>query len=403
MSISVDASKCNGCGLCAKSCGSNAIEVKDKLATITIESCTMCGACVSTCHFKAISIDIEKQASEDLTKYKGVWVFGEQRDGKVAPVVFELINVGRTLANDRNTELAVVILGNNISEAVEELASYPVDKVYVCEAPELENYDAERYCRVLTDITRELKPEIFLAGATTTGRSFMSGVAINLYTGLTADCTGLEIGEDGLLHQTRPAYGGNIMATILCPYTRPQMSTVRHKVFPTSAKRCDGKAEIVNLTPKSNLFSSRSKVLDFIESVGEKVNLVDADIIISGGRGLGCPENFSIVRELADEIGAAVGASRAAVDAGWIPYAHQVGQTGKTVCPKVYIACGISGAVQHQVGMKSSDTIIAINKDPNAPIFSIADYGFVGDVLEILPLLTKKIKQMRGAPAACKV
>ncbi len=398
MSISVDASKCTGCTLCVKACGTNAIEVKDKLATITLESCTMCGACVSSCKFNAISIDIEKQATEDLSRYKGVWVFGEQRDGKVAPVVFELINIGRTLADDRNTELAVVILGNNISEAVEDLASYPVDKVYVYEAPELENYDAERYCRVLTDVTRELKPEIFLAGATTTGRSFMSGVAINLYTGLTADCTGLEIGEDGLLHQTRPAYGGNIMATILCPYTRPQMSTVRHKVFPTSCKRTEGKAEIVNLTPKLNLFSSRSKILDFIESVGEKVNLVDADIIISGGRGLGCPENFQILRELADEIGAAVGSSRAAVDAGWIPYAHQVGQTGKTVCPKIYIACGISGAVQHQVGMKSSDTIIAINKDPNAPIFSIADYGFVGDVLEILPLLTKKIKQMRGVP-----
>lgn len=398
MSISVDASKCTGCTLCVKACGTNAIEVKDKLATITLESCTMCGACVSSCKFNAISIDIEKQATEDLSKYKGVWVFGEQRDGKVAPVVFELINIGRTLANDRNTELAVVILGNNISEAVEDLASYPVDKVYIYEAPELENYDAERYCRVLTDVTRELKPEIFLAGATTTGRSFMSGVAINLYTGLTADCTGLEIGEDDLLHQTRPAYGGNIMATILCPYTRPQMSTVRHKVFPTSCKRTEGKAEIVNLTPKPDLFSSRSKILDFIESVGEKVNLVDADIIISGGRGLGCPENFQILRELADEIGAAVGSSRAAVDAGWIPYAHQVGQTGKTVCPKIYIACGISGAVQHQVGMKSSDTIIAINKDPNAPIFSIADYGFVGDVLEILPLLTKKIKQMRGAP-----
>lgn len=398
MSISVDVSKCTGCTLCVKACGTNAIEIKDKLATITLESCTMCGACVSSCKFNAISIDIEKQAAEDLSRYKGVWVFGEQRDGKVAPVVFELINIGRTLANDRNTELAVVILGNNISEAVEDLASYPVDKVYVYEAPELENYDAERYCRVLTDVTRELKPEIFLAGATTTGRSFMSGVAINLYTGLTADCTGLEIGEDGLLHQTRPAYGGNIMATILCPYTRPQMSTVRHKVFPTSCKRTEGKAEIVNLTPKPNLFSSRSKILDFIESVGEKVNLVDADIIISGGRGLGCPENFQILRELADEIGAAVGSSRAAVDAGWIPYAHQVGQTGKTVCPKIYIACGISGAVQHQVGMKSSDTIIAINKDPNAPIFSIADYGFVGDVLEILPLLTKKIKQMRGAP-----
>jgi electron transfer flavoprotein alpha subunit len=403
MSIRVDADKCNGCTLCVKSCGTNAIEVKDKLATITLESCTMCGACVAACRFQAISIDIDKQPAEDLSKYKGVWVFGEQRNGHVAPVVFELINIGRDLANARKTELAVVILGSNLADAVSQLAEYPVDKVYVCEAPELENYDAERYCRVLTDITRELKPEIFLAGATTTGRSFMSGVAINLYTGLTADCTGLEIGEDGLLHQTRPAYGGNIMATILCPYTRPQMSTVRHKVFPTSAKRCEGSAKIIHLEPKPNLFSSRSKVVDFIESVGEKVNLVDADIIISGGRGLGCPENFSILRELADEIGAAVGSSRAAVDAGWIPYAHQVGQTGKTVCPKIYIACGISGAVQHQVGMKSSDTIIAINKDPNAPIFSIADFGFVGDALEILPLLTKKIKAMRGAGETCRV
>ncbi len=403
MSISVDASKCNGCTLCVKSCGTNAIEVKDKLATITIENCTMCGACVSACRFKAISIDIEKQPQEDLDKYKGVWVFGEQREGKVAPVVLELINVGRDLAKARNTDLSVVILGDQLTDAVNELASYPVDKIYVYEAPELAVYDAERYCRVLTDVMREHKPEIVLAGATTTGRSFMSGVAIQLYTGLTADCTGLEIGEDGLLHQTRPAYGGNIMATILCPYTRPQMATVRHKVFPTSAKRCEGEAQIINLNPKPTLFSSRSKFIEFVETVGEKVNLVDADIIVSGGRGLGDADGFAVIRELADELGAAVGSSRAAVDAGWIPYTHQVGQTGKTVCPKIYIACGISGAVQHQVGMKSSDVIIAINKDPNAPIFDIATYGFVGDLFEVVPALTKKIRAMRGAPEACVI
>lgn len=402
MSIKVDASKCNGCGLCVKSCANNAIEVKDKHATISLDLCSYCSACVSTCHFGAITIEIEKQATEDLSQYKNVWVFGEQREGKVAPVVFELIGIGRQLADARGCELGVVILGNDLKDAVDNLADYPVDKVFVYEAPELAVYDAERYCRVLTDVIREHKPEIVLAGATTTGRSFMSGVAINLYTGLTADCTGLEIGDDGLLQQTRPAYGGNIMATILCPYTRPQMATVRHKVFPTSPKRCEGKAEIVNLAPKPQLFNSRSKVLDFVETVGEKVNLVDADIIISGGRGVGGPENFAMIRELADEIGAAVGSSRAAVDAGWIPYAHQVGQTGKTVCPKIYIACGISGAVQHQVGMKSSDVIIAINKDPNAPIFDIATYGFVGDIFEILPALTKKIKAMRGAAAVCK-
>lgn len=402
MAISVNA-KCNGCGLCVKACPTGAIEVKDKLATIVEDSCTYCGACVSTCRFSAISIDIDKQPTEDLSKYSGVWVFGEQRDGHVAPVVLELINIGRTLANDRGQELAVVILGHNIGDAVEMLSKYPVDKVYMYEAPELAVYDAERYCRVLTDVVREYKPEIFLAGATTTGRSFMSGVAINIYTGLTADCTGLEIGEDTLLHQTRPAYGGNIMATILCPYSRPQMSTVRHKVFPTSCIRAEGQAEVVRLEPKPQLYKSRSTVVDFIEQVGEKVNLVDADIIISGGRGLGGPENFSILRELADEIGAAVGSSRAAVDAGWIPYAHQVGQTGKTVCPKIYIACGISGAVQHLAGMGSSDMIIAINKDPNAPIFGVATYGFVGDALEILPMVTRKIKTMRGEPTVCPV
>lgn len=403
MSIRVDATKCNGCSLCSKSCANNAIEVKDKLASINLDLCNYCSACVSTCRFDAITIEIEKQATEDLTKYKNVWVFGEQREGKVAPVVFELIGIGRELADARKSELAVVILGSELDEAVKDLASYPVDKIYVCEAPELEVYDAERYCRVLTDVMREHKPEIVLAGATTTGRSFMSGVAISLYTGLTADCTGLEIGEDGLLYQIRPAYGGNIMATILCPYTRPQMATVRHKVFPTSAKRCEGEAEIINLPAKPTLFGSRSKFLEFVETVGETVNLVDADIIVSGGRGLGGPENFAIIRELADELGAAVGSSRAAVDAGWIPYAHQVGQTGKTVCPRIYIACGISGAVQHQVGMKSSDVIIAINKDPNAPIFDIATYGFVGDLFEVVPALTKKIKAMRSAPATCVV
>ncbi len=403
MPIFVNSDKCNGCTICAKACPAAAIEVKDKLATIVEANCTYCGACVSACRFRAISIEIDKQPAEDLSKYTGVWVFGEQREGHVAPVVFELINVGRKLADDRKSELAVVILGDKLGDAVAQLAMYPVDKIYVYEAPELADYDAERYCRVLTDVTREYKPEIFLAGATTTGRSFMSGVAINLYTGLTADCTGLEIGEDGLLHQTRPAYGGNIMATILCPYTRPQMSTVRHKVFPTSCLRTSGEAEIVRLTPVPAMFGSRSKVLEFVEQVGEKVNLVDADIIVSGGRGMQGPENFSLIRELANELGAAVGSSRAAVDAGWMPYPHQVGQTGKTVCPKIYIACGISGAVQHLAGMSSSDTIIAINKDPNAPIFNVADYGFVGDALEIVPMLTRKIKAMRSGADVCPV
>lgn len=398
MAIRVFEDKCNGCGLCAKSCPRVAIEVSSKMAIIDLELCNYCGSCVSACRFRAIAIEIEKQAQEDLTQYKNVWVFGEQFRGEISPVVKELTGIGRKLADDRGSELAVVVLGDKLDEAAADLADYPVDKVYVYEAPELADYDGERYSRVLADIVREFKPEIMLAGATTQGRSFMSQVAIKIYTGLTADCTGLAIGEeDGLLYQTRPAYGGNVMATILCPYTRPQMATVRHKVFPTSAKREDGsKGEIVHLTPKPKLFSSRSEILDFFCTEESCVNLVEADIIVSGGRGIQDPSNFKMIEELAQLLGGAVGASRAAVDAGWIPYAHQVGQTGKTVCPKIYIACGISGAVQHQAGMSSSDTIIAINKDPDAPIFQIANFGFVGDCLEVVPALIKQIKASRG-------
>lgn len=397
MAIRVIEEKCNGCGLCTKNCPQMAIAVDNKKAIIDLEVCNYCGACAAACRFRAITIEVDKQAQEDLSQYRGVWVFGEQFRGKVAPVVLELVGAGRKLADARNTELAVVVLGSDLSAAARELSEYPVDKVYLYEAPELAHYDGERCSRVLGDLVRALKPEILLAGATTTGRSFMSQVAIKLYTGLTADCTGLEIGDDGLLYQTRPAYGGNIMATILCPYTRPQMATVRHKVFPLPPKRTNGKApEVVHLNVKPQLHSSRSELLDFIEQVETTVNIVEADIIVSGGRGIQDPANFALIEALAKALGGAVGASRAAVDAGWIPYAHQVGQTGKTVCPKLYIACGISGAVQHLAGMSSSDTIIAINKDPDAPIFQVANFGFVGDCLEIVPLLTRKIEALRG-------
>lgn len=397
MPISVTEEKCNGCELCIKSCPQVAITVEDKLAIIDLDLCNYCGSCVSVCPFRAIAIEIDKQPVEDLAAYSGVWVFGEQRRGEIAPVVFELITAGRKLADARDTELAVVVLGDGLDRAAADLAEYPADKVYLYEAPELADYDPEPYSRVVSDIARELKPEIILAGATTTGRSFLSRVAVQLYTGLTADCTGLEIGDDGLLYQTRPAYGGNIMATILCPYTRPQMATVRHKVIPTSPKRTDGtKAQVVHLNPKPQLFGTRSKIIEFIEHIESTVNIVEADVIVSGGRGIQDPANFALLEELAKELGGAVGASRAAVDAGWIPYPHQVGQTGKTVCPKLYIACGISGAVQHLAGMASSDTIIAINKDPHAPIFQIANFGFVGDCLEIVPLLTKQVRSLRG-------
>jgi electron transfer flavoprotein alpha subunit len=400
MSIRVIEEKCIGCKVCVKTCPTAAISMEGKLATIVVDSCTYCGSCVSACKFKAIVIEIEKQARENLDLYKGVWVFGEQYDGHLAGVVPELIGAGRKLADARGSELAVVVLGDDLDALAEQLAHYPVDKVYLAEHPKLARYRPEPYSRVLSSLVRAYKPEIVLAGATTTGRSFLSRVATDLYTGLTADCTGLEIGDNGLLYQTRPAFGGNIMATILCPYTRPQMATVRHKVMQAALPGDAATAEIVRVPPAEGLLASQVSVLDFVTDVTQKVNLVEADVIVSGGRGMGKPENFALLQELADLIGGAVGASRAAVDSGWMPYPHQVGQTGKTVCPKLYIACGISGAVQHLAGMQSSDCIIAINRDADAPIFQVADFGFVGDAVEVVTELIKQIKSRQPVGVA---
>ncbi|HOS43364.1 MAG TPA: electron transfer flavoprotein subunit alpha, partial [Armatimonadota bacterium] len=347
MSIRVIEDKCKGCTLCVKACPTMAVKMEGKLATIAVESCNFCGSCVSACKFKAITIEIEKQAREDLDAYTGVWVFGEQHDGQLAGVVPELIGAGRRLADARGCALGVVVLGHELDALGAAVAKYPVDKVYLYDHPKLARYRPEPYSRVLANLCRRYKPEIVLAGATTIGRGFLSRVAVDLYTGLTADCTGLEVGEDGLLYQTRPAFGGNIMATILCPYTRPQMATVRHKVMPAALPGDVARAAIIRETPVEQLLTSSVNILEFIPDFTQKVNLVDADVIVSGGRGMGKPEHFALLQELADLLGGAVGSSRAAVDAGWMPYPHQVGQTGKTVCPKLYIACGISGAVQH--------------------------------------------------------
>lgn len=400
MSIRVIPDKCVGCKICTRSCPQNAISMDGKLAVIDLDLCTYCGACVSACKFEAIAIEIEKQAREDLDAYRGVWVYGEHDGGKLAGVVPELIGKGRQLADARGAELAVVVLGSSLEALGEELAKYPVDKVILYDHPKLERFRPEPYTRVLSQLVRAHKPEIVLAGATTTGRSFLARVATDLYTGLTADCTGLEVGDDGLLYQTRPAFGGNIMATILCPYTRPQMATVRHKVMPAVAPGAAARAEIMRVPPVEQLLTSRVEIADFIRDISQQVNIVEADVIVSGGRGMGKPENFALLKELADLLGGAVGASRAAVDAGWMPYPHQVGQTGKTVCPKLYIACGISGAVQHLAGMQSSDCIIAINRDPAAPIFQVADFGFVGDVLEVVAEMVKQIKAARAPVTA---
>ena len=395
MPIQVIIENCTGCTLCVKVCPFDAIRIMDKKAVINLDKCTLCGSCVPACKFKAILL--EKPESQnlklDLGEYKGVWVFAEQKKGKVQPIAFELLGKARELARDLGTDVSAVLLGNKLEEEIQELIWRGADKVYVVETQELANFQDEPYTNVIVELINKHKPEVFLCGATSVGRSLISRIAIKIKAGLTADCTELAVDkEKNILLQTRPAFGGNIMATIVCTSYRPQMATVRHKVFPEAQSDMKRKGRIIKENFDGAKLFSRTRLLDIIDEIEATVNIGEADIIVAGGRGMKAPENFRLLEELAKALGGAVGASRAAVDAGWMPYSHQVGQTGKTVCPKIYIACGISGQIQHLVGMQSSKVIIAINSDSFAPIFKVANYGIVGDSLEILPILIKKLK-----------
>ncbi len=395
MSIKVIKDKCTGCKLCLKACPVSAITIAGKKAVIDLDKCTLCSACVDACKFSAIVIEKHQAQAKDLNDYKGVWVFAEQKKGIIQPVVYELLAEGRRLADSLKVELSALLLGNNFGEQSNELISRGADNVYVIDSPSLRDFLDEAYSNALVHLVHKYKPEIFLAGATTIGRSLMSRVAVKLDTGLTADCTSFEIDlKARCLLQTRPAFGGNIMATIVTKNNRPQMATVRHKVMKEAGVDKNRKGKIIKESLNGQLLNSRTSLLNFVADITQKQNLAEADIIVSGGRGLKAPENFKLIEELAASLGAAVGASRAAVDAGWMAYSHQVGQTGRTVCPKIYIACGISGQIQHLVGMQSSDIIVAINQDPAAPIIQIANYALVGDLFEIIPLLTRKFKEV---------
>ncbi|MBI5701251.1 electron transfer flavoprotein subunit alpha [Candidatus Saganbacteria bacterium] len=408
MGIKILDNLCTGCTLCVKACPFGAISMnaregtQKKLAVIDMLKCTLCGACVTAC--KLLAIDLKKEESRsgtaDLSSYKNIWVFAEHRDGEMHLVTFELLTEAKKLAADLKCEVAAVLLGDkNIEKNLSEIFSYGADKVYLSVHDEFRSYRTAPYSRTITEMIRKFKPEIFLMGATTLGRDLAARLAIRVNAGLTADCTALSIDpEKKILQQTRPAFGGNIMATIIAPNHRPQMSTVRPKVFkksqlPTPKSQ---QGNIINFDPIIDDADLLVKILQSIKDESAKVNLQEAEIIVSGGRGIGDPKNFKLIEELASVLSGAVGASRATVDAGWISAHHQVGQTGKTVAPKLYIACGISGKIQHLVGMQGSDTIIAINKDPDAPIFKVAAYGIVGDCLEVIPALIKKIKEIRG-------
>lgn len=395
MSIKVINDKCTGCTLCVKACPFGAITMVEKLAVIDLDKCTLCSACVEVCKFNAIELKKESKATEGMEHYKGVWIFGEQKKGVIQPVVYELLGKARELAKQLNRDVSCVLLGENIKDKTQELIERGADCIYLVEAPALANFLDEPYTRILCHLIRKYRPEIFLCGATSIGRALVSRVAVRLHTGLTADCTGLDIdAEEKILLQTRPAFGGNIMATIITKNHRPQMATVRHKVMKEAALNPSRKGKVIEESFDRSFFTSRTKILDIVEEVSSTINITEADIIVSGGRGMRGPENFALLEELAVALGGAVGSSRAAVDSGWMPYSHQVGQTGKTVCPKIYIACGISGQIQHLVGMQSSKIIVAINQDPHAPIFTVANYGIVGDLFQVVPLLTKKFKEV---------
>jgi len=347
-----------------------------------------------------------------MTESPGIrrfWVFIEQEEGKIHPVAWELLGVARRLASeikdelDQTGERAVVegvLLGHHVSQLAEEAFQYGAERVYVMDNPIFSHYRNKTYYTGLVSLVEKYQPEVFLIGATTLGRDLAGSVATKLQTGLTADCTQLQMGEarggtQKLLLATRPAFGGNVIATIVCRNHQPQMATVRPRVFPLAERLPNGKGEVVNEDISLTEESVGAQILEVLRSEAAGVKVEYAEVIVSGGRGLGGPEGFALIEKLANELGGVVGSSRPCVDAGWISYDHQVGQTGKTVRPKLYIAAGISGAIQHKVGMQDSDFILAINRDPNAPIFDIATVGIVGDLFEVIPALIKEIHTQR--------
>ncbi|QJW45247.1 electron transfer flavoprotein subunit alpha [bacterium BFN5] len=399
MAIKIIQDTCIGCSACVTACPFGAIILQDDSKAFITEACTVCGACVETCPVSTIVREAEeKTVVMDKTEYKGVWVFIEQVDGHIRGVSHELLGEGRKLADAMGQELAGVLIGNHVENVCQDLFASGADKVYLVEGAAYQHYNTDGFTATLTDLIKTYKPNVILIGATNDGRDLGPRVACRIGTGLTADCTNLDLdAETGLVAWTRPAFGGNIMATILCPDHRPQMGTVRPKVFKRPVPDLNRTGEIVRVASKVREEEIRTKFIELLQVCTTSCNLEEAEIIVSGGRGMCKPENFKLIEELAEVLGGTVGASRAAVDAGWKPALHQVGQTGKTVGPKIYIACGISGAIQHLAGMSSSDIVIAINKDADAPIFKVADYGIVGDVMEILPIMIEEFKKVRQA------
>jgi len=399
MAVRVSKEKCKGCTKCVKACPFQAITMEERKAVIG-SACTGCGQCIEVCPFKAIDKTEEENKKKDLSAYHGVWVFAEQRDGELMKVAVELLGEGRKLADAVGCSLSAVLCGDRAEKLADELFEYGADKVYYADAPELSHYTTDGYTKVIHEAIEEYKPEIVLLGATHIGRDLGPCLAVKCQTGLTADCTKLEIDPvtKGIM-QTRPAFGGNLMATIVCPNHRPQMSTVRPGVMEKAVRTPGRKGELIRLNVKLTPDDIRTKVLEVVKSTKKLVSLTDAEVIVSGGMGLGKAEGFELLKQLADRFHGTIGSSRAAVDAGWIDHAYQVGQTGTTVRPKIYFACGISGAIQHVAGMSKAGLIVAINTNENAPIFDVADIGIVGDLYKVIPAIMEELDRQKAKEA----
>ncbi|NLB68883.1 MAG: 4Fe-4S binding protein [Lentisphaerae bacterium] len=396
--LKIDGDLCIACGACISTCPFGALSMGERIVECDGDLCTGCGACIPSCPVSALSIpESTVEGTKSAAEWKDVFVVVEQSDGYIHSITWELLGEAKKLAASLGVKVGSILIGHDVSNLVSELTERGSDIVYVADREELTYFQDERYAAVIIEAIEKYHPQVILCGATAVGRSLVSRVAVNVKAGLTADCTGLDIDPDTQnLLQTRPAFGGNIMAVIETPNHRPQMATVRPKVMKEAEIEPGRTGETVMLELADAILKARTERLSWESTEGPTVNISEANIIVSGGRGMQKPENFKLLEELAEVIGGGVGASRAAVDSDWIPYAHQVGQTGKTVCPSIYIACGISGQIQHLAGMSTSDIIVAINKDPEAPIFGAATYGIVGDALTIVPLLTAAFRKRLG-------
>ncbi|WP_183362519.1 FAD-binding protein [Geomonas limicola] len=417
--------KCAACGArCQSACPVDCIEMTEAgEPVVSAEKCIGCLKCVKVCPASALEMfftpeeqkilaelaqaaapevdEEELERQRRIAPFRGVWVFVEQNDGEPARVSWELMGSGRSLADSLDVELSAIIIGSGVGKLAQEAFSYGADCAYLIDQPVFARYRTEPYLETMCYLVEKYKPEVVLMGATGMGRDLAGAVATRVKTGLTADCTGLDIDDKRNLMQTRPAFGGNIMATIMCDKYRPQMATVRPHVMPLPERQPNATGRVLPESFAISESSIFSRVLEVItdKSGKDRVDVAGAEFIVSGGRGLMAKENFAILEELAGELGAVVGGSRSAVDAGWLPPDRQVGQTGKTVRPKIYIACGISGAIQHLVGMQDSDVVIAINRDPEAPIFEVATFGIVGDLFDVVPALTTRIRELKQARA----